>query len=221
MFKRLLITIRNDRILQLLLCGSLLIQILFCITAVGFYHPDQHFQIVEFSSYQLGEKSGVAGIWELSSKIRPTLQVYIFSAFIKACRLFNIHDAYLQLTILRIIFGIIAFAVFNLICIYYFKKQKKVLYWVLLMLNLSWILPYTRTMFSSEMGSSVFFLQEFYYMMQQRIKIILALFYLPVSYSACRFTCVFKLHLRLQVLGYGCFSLKENISKYFPLLPAF
>src|SRR5258706_12050154 len=213
MFKHLLITIRNDRILQLILCGSLLIQILFCITAVGFYHPDQHFQIVEFSSYQLCEQSGVAGIWELSSKIRPTLQVYVFSAFIKGCRLINIRDAYLQLTVLRIIFGIIAFVVFNLVCLYYFKNQRKVLYLVLLMLNLSWILPYTRTVFSSEMGSSVFFLQGFCYMTQQKIKLILSRFYLLVYYSAFHIICVSTLRFKLLALDYGCFSLKENIPK--------
>ncbi len=172
-------TIKNDYKLQLLLFGMLVIQLLFCITSVGFYQPDQHFQIIEFSSYQLGEKSGVAGIWELDSKIRPTLQVYIFSAFISGCRLFNIDDAYLQLTLLRSAFGLIAFIVFNLISLYYFKNQKQVLYLVLLILNLSWILPYTRTLFSSEMCSSVFFLLRFFSMMQQKIRERLVLILLP------------------------------------------
>lgn len=147
----------NDRKVQWILLGGLLVQILFCITAVGFLHPDQHFQVIEFSSYQLGEQSSAGSVWELAAQIRPTLQIYIFSAFIKVCRLLHIDDAYTQLMLLRFIFGLLAFAVFNRIALHYFKDNKRVLYLVLLLLNFSWTLPYIRTMFSSEMTSAVIF----------------------------------------------------------------
>ena len=45
--------LRNDSRLRLLLLCSLLVQTIVCLTAVGIYHPDQYFQIIEFSSYQL------------------------------------------------------------------------------------------------------------------------------------------------------------------------
>ncbi len=134
-----------------------MVQLLFCITAVGFLHPDQHFQIIEFSCYQLGEPSGAGNVWELKSEIRPTLQVYFFSAFIKACRLLSITDAYQQLTILRIICGLLTFGLFNAVGFYYFKNERRSLYVVLLLISFSWTLPYIRTFYSSEIASSVVF----------------------------------------------------------------
>jgi hypothetical protein len=41
--------------------------------------------------------------------------------------------------------------------LYYFHRDRRVLYFVLLILNFSWILPYTRTLYSSEMLSSFLF----------------------------------------------------------------
>jgi phosphatidylinositol glycan class B len=67
-------------------------------------------------------------------------------------------DPYLQLTILRVILGIAMFAVFNLLAFHYFKDaSRRILTIVLLLMNFSWSLPYTRTLFCSEMMSSLFF----------------------------------------------------------------
>lgn len=148
---------RNDRKLQGILLGGLIVQILYCITAVGFYHPDQHFQIIEFSSYQLAEASGATSVWELAAQIRPTLQVYLFSAFVKTCRLIHIYDPYVQLTLLRLVFGLLAWGIFNRIAFHYFRNHKSILYLVLLLINLSCILPYTRTLYSSEIAAAVVF----------------------------------------------------------------
>src|SRR2546422_101693 len=124
--------IKTDSKLQLLLLSGLIIQIITSVTAIGFYHPDQHFQIIEFSSYQSGNESSASQVWELHYMVRPTLQVYLFSAFYNTCQLFKIYDPYLQLTLLRVIFGVILFIVFNLISIYYFRNEKSaLLYWVL------------------------------------------------------------------------------------------
>lgn len=149
--------LRTDRKVQWILSIGLLVQLLFCFTAVGFLHPDQHFQIIEFSSYQLGEPSGATSVWELTSQIRPTLQVYFFSAFIKACRSIGIMDAYSQMTIIRTICGLVAFVLFNAMGLFYFKNNRRILYLVLLLTCFSWTLPYIRTFYSSEMASSVVF----------------------------------------------------------------
>ena len=149
--------LRTDRKVQWILGIGLLIQFLFCITAVGFLHPDQHFQIIEFSSYQLGEPNGANSVWELASQIRPTLQVYLFSAFVKGCRAVGITDAYSQMTVIRTICGLLSFALFNALGAFYFKNDRRVLYIVLLLVCFSWTLPYIRTFYSSEMASSVAF----------------------------------------------------------------
>lgn len=150
--------IQEDRKLQLLLVIALIIQTLTCITAIGFYHPDQHFQVIEYSSMQLKNQSAATQVWELGAHIRPTLQVYLFSAWYIAVKFIGIADPYMQLMILRIILGLTMLGLYNAICIWYFRTfPKTVLYAVLLILNFSWFLPYSRTLYSSEMLSSLFF----------------------------------------------------------------
>jgi phosphatidylinositol glycan class B len=150
--------LHNDPKLRLILVAGLIIQVVVAITATGSYHPDQHFQIIEFSSYQTGTPNSAASIWEFNHPIRPTLQVYLFSGWHYLMGSIGINNPYTELTILRIIVGLLMFGLFNLIAIYYFKnEQKKVLYSVLLILNFSWFLPYVKVQFSSEMMSALFF----------------------------------------------------------------
>ncbi|HEY1212622.1 MAG TPA: hypothetical protein VGE93_03220, partial [Bryobacteraceae bacterium] len=137
--------------------ASLLVQLVICWTAVGIYHPDQHFQIIEFSSWQLHRPSAAEQVWEFTAHLRPTLQVYLFSGYSLLCGALGLHDPYLQLGLLRVIFGLSLFALFNGIMLYYFQRDRRVLFFVLLILNFSWILPYTRTLYSSEMLSSFLF----------------------------------------------------------------
>jgi phosphatidylinositol glycan class B len=155
--------IQKDRKLQMILAGGFIIQLVTCITATGFYHPDQHFSIIEFSSWHLGKESGVSYVWEFTHFVRPSLQIYLFSGYYKLCTFLNIDDPYTQLTLLRIVLGLAMFTVFNLLALFYFKnKSPKVLYSVLLILNFSWMLPYTRTLFCSEIVSSLFFFGALY-----------------------------------------------------------
>lgn len=152
-----MLNLKLDSRLRWLLLVSLLVQLVFCITQVGYLHPDQHFQLIEFSSWQLGEPSGATHVWELNSHIRPTLQVYLFSGFVELCRFFHINDAYTQLTVLRLLFGLSGLAFFNALGFHYFRTDKQLRYLVLLLINFSWTLPYVRTLFSSEMASSIVF----------------------------------------------------------------
>lgn len=150
--------LRQDIRLQVLLVIALIVQVIICLTAIGEYHPDQHFQIIEFSSYQLHQPSAAGQVWELGAQIRATLQIYLFSAWYKTCSFLRIHDPYTQLTLLRLFFGIILFVFFNTMTWYYLRDQRpRILYIALVVLNFSWLLPYTRTLFSSEMLSSILF----------------------------------------------------------------
>lgn len=209
----------NDSRLQWLLLFSLLLQIIFCITQVGFLHPDQHFQLIEFSSWQLGEPSGATSVWELKSHIRPTLQVYLFSGFIKVCRLFSIYDAFTQLAILRVIFGIIGFFVFNTIGIYYFKFDRKLLFWVLLLLNLSWPIPYIRTLFSSELASSItFFGAVLLYELRKE-----NFLYVLVTGFLFSLAFYFRFQIAFGIVGFGLWLLiiERSYSRLLPMLVGF
>jgi phosphatidylinositol glycan class B len=70
--------------------------------SIGFFHPDEHYQIIEFSSYLLGRSPAEGLPWEFHHQIRPWLQPaltaipmwigflvtdspYLVSAFLKIC----------------------------------------------------------------------------------------------------------------------------------------
>jgi len=151
-------TLLKDSKLRLILLAGLMVQVVVCITAIGIYHPDQYFQIIEFSSYQLNRASAAGHVWEFEAQLRPTLQVYLFSAYYELCSGLGIRDPYFQLELLRLFFGLLLFVFFNGMALFYFRREdRRILYFVLLLLNFTWILPYTRTLYSSEMLSSVLF----------------------------------------------------------------
>lgn len=150
--------IQSDRRLQLILMGGILIQLITAITAIGYSSADQHFQIIEFSLFQQGLDNGAKYVWEINHFVRPTLQVYLFTGYNKLCNAIGFTDPYAQLTVLRVILGLLMYTVFNLMAFHYFRNgPRKILVYVLLLMNFTWVLPYTRTLFCSEMMSSVAF----------------------------------------------------------------
>jgi phosphatidylinositol glycan class B len=150
--------LRNDPVLKRIFWGGFLVQIIFSITSVGYHFPDQHFQIIEFSSAQSGEPSGAPFVWEWENHVRPTIQIYLFTAFHKVLTLFGIHSPFTETLILRIIVGISMFLLFNLFTFVFLKDEnKKIINIALIILNFSWFLPYLRTQYSAEMVSSFLF----------------------------------------------------------------
>lgn len=206
--------IRRDSRVQWLLLFSLLLQIVFCITQVGFLHPDQHFQLIEFSSWQLGEPSGATGVWELKSHIRPTLQVYLFSGFVTVCRFLQINDPYSQLAVLRVLFGVSGFVLFNALGIHYFKSDRKRLFLVLLLINLSWSLPYVRTLFSSEIASSIVFFGAIL-LYEKRNEKFTYVFLTGLLFSLAFY---FRFQIAFGIVGFGIWLLIIE-KKYSNLLP--
>ena len=196
--------IKSSQKIQWVLLLGLLVQIIFCITSVGYFHPDQHFQIIEFSSYQLNKPNAATAVWEFSSNIRPTIQVYIFSVFRLCCDFLKINNAFHQLTILRLLQGLLFWVVFNLLAIYYCNKNnKQSLFIVLFIINFSWFLPYSRTIFSSEMVSALIFFPAITFLYRQYINN--KLHFLTSIYIG--FLLALSFYLRFQIafaiIGFG------------------
>ena len=208
-------TIRKDSRLQLLLLASVIVQVIMCITAIGIYHPDQHFQLIEFSSAQLHKPFGY--VWEFDAHIRPSLQVYLFSGYRIFCGWLGLRDPFLQMTVLQVIFGLSLFVLFNCLALWYLREgDRRILYWVLFILNFSWWIPYTRTLFSSEMLSSLlFFGAVFWYALKSEkgrwLVPLLTGFLFALSFYA-RFQTAFA------ILGFGCWMLFFE-RRYYTLLP--
>lgn len=219
LLKELKETLRQDSRLRWLFLGSAIVQLIMCITAIGIYHPDQHFQLIEFSSAQLHKPFGY--VWEFDAQIRPTLQVYMFSGYRIACGWVGMTDPFLQMTVLQIIFGGALFVLFNLMAFYYLRQENRtILYWVIFILNFSWWIPYTRTLFSSEMLSSLlFFGAAFYYALRTQASRWDSRWLVPLVTG---FLFALSFYARFQtafaIAGFGLWMLVFE-KKYVKLLP--
>ncbi|HUQ66867.1 MAG TPA: hypothetical protein VM101_11965, partial [Flavitalea sp.] len=187
-------------------------------TATGASSADQHFQIIEFSLNQLGKPSGAPYVWEYDHFVRATLQVYLFSGYYLLLSSIGISDPYTQLTILRIVLGLAMFVVFNFLAFHYFiNSSRKVLIFVLLLINFSWVLPYTRTLFSAEMMSSLFFFGTLLLYESKKEKCkgwwlpLLAGFLFSLAFY-------FRLQIATALLGFGIWLVFFE-KRYYHILP--
>jgi GPI mannosyltransferase 3 len=207
-------TIKNSTHVKLILLFGLIIQIVFCITSVGYFHPDQHFQIIEFSSLQLHKNNAAAAVWELESNIRPTLQVYLFSGFRIVCEKLSVTNPLNQLLILRIIQGLLFWFFLNYISFFYNKySTKKNLIVTLLIINFSWFLPYSRTLFSSEVTAALIFFPAIFWFHKLQLEKSITFFKLLII----GFLIALSFYLRFQ-LGFaiaGFFMLLFFINKLY------
>jgi len=134
-------------------------QMAMAIQSVGYFHPDQHFQIIEFAMNKLGIATDERQTWEFFNHVRPTLQVYIYLGYFKIMQFLHMDYAYTSDMVLRILISSLGFLLYNYIIIREFRNdQKSTLYIVLIIANFSWFLPYVNTLFSSEiLGGLIYF----------------------------------------------------------------
>lgn len=208
---------RNPRIKYIVWLGFL-VQLITSITALGFFHPDQHFQIIEFSSHQLKLSNATSYVWELQTGIRSSIQVYLFSGFVTVCKWIGVANAFTQLTILRIITGSLYWLMINLIGFWYFKRyDSKVLFWVLAAINFSWFLPYSRTLFSSEtMGAVLFFAALFLYQRREHHNTFNTKSLIWIGFLFC-LSFFFRFQMAFALVGFGLYVLL--VKQYKNILP--
>jgi len=171
----------------------------------------------------LGKPSGAPYVWEYDHFVRSTIQVYIFSGYHLLLNAIGITDPYTQLTILRVILGIIMFVVFNLLAFHYFKNaSRKLLIFVLLFMNFSWVLPYTRTLFCAEMMSSLFFFGTLLLYEAKKDKWRGYWFPVLIGFLFC-LAFYFRLQIATALLGFGIWLLffEKRFNHIMPMLIGF
>jgi len=137
--------------------------ILFFITAYnshGFYHPDEHYQIVEFAQAKLGIIDTKTLAWEYHEQIRPTAQPMLCFFVLKVLHAFKIVNPYHQTLCLRLLT-----AFFALIAIHFFVKntqnffENKIIQKGYYLLSyFLWFIPFLSVRFSSETWAGLLFL---------------------------------------------------------------
>ncbi len=126
----------------------------------GYYHPDEHFQILEFADYKLGITPAADLPWEFHQQIRPALQPVLALGVIKAARALGSPNPFTHALLLRLISGWLALLVFarlsRLLARDFAAESSGKL--LLASAVFIWFMPYLAVRFSSENWSGLMFL---------------------------------------------------------------
>ncbi|MEZ7992837.1 MAG: hypothetical protein QMC19_01785 [Flavobacteriaceae bacterium] len=128
--------------------------------SIGFYHADEHYQILEFANMKLGNSPAEELPWEYDKKIRPVVQVSFAMVVIRSLKQISITSPYTQALVLRCITALLilltsTFFIRKTRYLFTDLKQEK---WYILSSYFLWFLPFLSARFSSEIWSGVFFL---------------------------------------------------------------
>jgi phosphatidylinositol glycan class B len=118
----------------------------------GFYHPDEHFQILEFANYKLGRTPATELAWEFRAQIRSGVQPMLAYGAIRAAEAVGLTSPFTQAFLLRLITGLLCLWMFiiwsnNLASSSEDRWATIGLRWVVVFL---WFVPYLSVRFSSE-----------------------------------------------------------------------
>lgn len=147
--------------------GSLIVYLVTAIFSVGYYHFDEHFQILEFCNYKLGESPASDLPWEFHEKIRPALQPMLAFWLIKVLGVFFIKDPFASALVLRLITAMLAWFVTYkisglLIGTFTTETGKKLFLFMGFLLG---YVPFLSVRFSSENLSALSFLGALYFIL--------------------------------------------------------
>lgn len=117
----------------------------------GYYHPDEHFQILEFAKWKLGQSSGTSMAWEHEAMIRPTLQPILAILIIRLCENLGLGNPFQQAMVIRTLTALIMLCSLRL----FYKNASQ---WVspkhrigfLASMLFFWVTPMISVRFSSE-----------------------------------------------------------------------
>ena len=125
----------------------------------GYYHPDEHFQVLEFANYKLGFSPASELPWEFAEKIRPTLLPSLAFVVARAFLWFDAYNPFTVIFLLRCITAVLSFLatimVLNLSSAYIRDKRHR--FYLLLLSCFLWFNPYLEIHFASEIWSGIFF----------------------------------------------------------------
>ncbi|MDR2480745.1 MAG: hypothetical protein LBD07_00425, partial [Spirochaetaceae bacterium] len=140
---------------------SIVLALILAVTAflsVGYYHPDEHFQTIEFASYKLGKTAASDLAWEFRSQMRPWLQPACYVVIIKTAALLGVIDPFILALIFRLFSAFFAWLSISamMFCAYRMFHEQSQRKAVVRLLALFCFLPYYMVRTSSESLSSSF-----------------------------------------------------------------
>jgi phosphatidylinositol glycan class B len=140
---------------------SLILHLIATVRSSGFYHADEHFQIIEFMNYKLGRSAATDLPLEFGQMMRPWLLPAIFAgitSFLNTIGISNPFDWALTYRFFSSMLGWLSAAGLSLCC-FVWIPDRKWRNWAVIGTLLIWYLPSLHARHSSEnLGGSVFFI---------------------------------------------------------------
>lgn len=130
------------------------------ILSEGFFHEDEHFQLVEYANYKMGNVPVNDLPWEFAEKMRPSFQVFITYKVFHLIHFLGSDDPFIATMVLRMIAAMCSFLALYL---FYNKfktefKEKSSILWFLGLSFFLWYVPFISVRFSSESLATSFIL---------------------------------------------------------------
>lgn len=161
MVQRILALFKSNPLGALALGFAIVAIIVTAINSVGYHHADEHYQIIEFANYFLGNVDANDLPWEFKARIRPSVQPLIAAGFFKTLNLLGLNDPFVLTMFLRIstgLFGLWVYVIFLQTWVNREVQAKGIPVLLALSAFFLWFMPYLLVRFSSENLSSLFFL---------------------------------------------------------------
>ena len=140
---------------------GLIVQVIAAWFSIGYHHPDEHFQILEFCNYKLGFSPASDLPWEFATKCRTAVLPFIIFIFAKPLLFLGLYNPFAIAFLLRLLMGIFTWVVScNLVKLLLpqFTTTTGKLVFILCTFFL-WYVPYLGVRFSSEnLAGLLFFL---------------------------------------------------------------
>ena len=138
---------------------GLFVQVIAAWFSVGYHHPDEHFQVMEFCNYKLGYSPVTDLAWEFSAKCRPSLQPFLAYCLCRALEKMGMYNPFMVTFLLRLGMGLLTWwttyrIVKLLLPEMITEKGRQALIWCSMFL---WFVPYIGVRFSAENISGICF----------------------------------------------------------------
>lgn len=148
--------------------AGLLLTILCAWFSTGFYHIDEHMQVLEFASWKMGITPDSAMPWEFHQQVRSSLLPAIVYLISKTLSILGLFNPFTVTFLLRLLTGFASWLITCLLCLHLSKNMKtekgKKLF-VLMSLFL-WFVPFLSVRFTTENIAGLSFLYGAYILLR-------------------------------------------------------
>ncbi len=130
--------------------SAIFIHLLAAWFSTGYFHVDEHSQLIEYANYYLGNIQANDLAWEFKATMRPSLQVFVFVGLVKFFAFLGINNPFVLAAFSRVLSAMLGLLAIHFLGKIVFKASKQHYLLFVLISCFLWFMPYQHVRFSSE-----------------------------------------------------------------------